>query len=69
MRDLEAARLGPSVKNKAHFVGLMSQLGGITYEERLRVREAEKRKKEAEKAKQQPRRRIRLPRFKPNVED
>ena len=63
MRDLEAARLGPGVKGKARLVGLMSQLGG-DYEERLRVREAEKRKKDAEKA-TRPKRRVRLPRFKP----
>lgn len=65
MRDLEAARLGPGIKSKARLVGLMSQLGGGTsYEERLQMREEEKRKKATEKA-TQPRRRIRLPRFKP----
>jgi DNA-binding transcriptional MerR regulator len=66
MRDLEAARLGPGVKGKARLVGLMSQLGG-DYKERLRVREAEKRKKDAEKA-TRPKRRVRMPRFKPKAE-
>jgi hypothetical protein len=64
LRDLEAARLGPSIKSKARLVGLMSQLGGVSYEDRLRMRDEEKRKKEAEKAKRPPQRRIRLPRFK-----
>jgi hypothetical protein len=63
MRDLEAARLGPGAKSKAHLVGLMSQLGG-GYDELVRMREAEKRKKEAEKANRHPRRRLRLPRAK-----
>jgi DNA-binding transcriptional MerR regulator len=65
MRDLEAARLGPSMKGKARLVGLMSQLGGGGYDELLKMREEEKRKKEAEKAKRQPQRRVRLPRVKP----
>jgi DNA-binding transcriptional MerR regulator len=64
MRDLEAARLGPSMKGKARLVGLMSQLGGGGYDELLKMREEEKRKKEAEKAKRQPQRRVRLPRAK-----
>jgi DNA-binding transcriptional MerR regulator len=64
MRDLEAARLGPSMKGKARLVGLMSQLGG-GYDELLKMREEEKRKKEAEKPKRQPQRRVRLPRVKP----
>ena len=34
MRDLEAARLGPSIKSKARLVGLMSQVAG---EKLLRV--------------------------------
>jgi hypothetical protein len=61
MRDLEAARLGPNVKGKARLVGLMSQIGGVTYEDRLRRREEEKRKKDAEKA-MRPKRRVRFPR-------
>jgi DNA-binding transcriptional MerR regulator len=65
MRDLEAARLGPSMKGKARLVGLMSQLGGGGYDELLKMREEEKRKKEAEKPKRQPQRRVRLPRAKP----
>jgi hypothetical protein len=64
MRELEAARLGPGVKGKARLVGLMSQVGGVTYEDRLRRREEEKRKKDAEKA-MRPKRRVRCPRRKP----
>ena len=67
MRDLEAARLGPSIKSKARLVGLMSQLGGGTsYDERLLVREAEKKKKENEKRQRRPR--GRLPGPKPKAE-
>jgi DNA-binding transcriptional MerR regulator len=62
MRDLEAARLGPSMKGKARLVGLMSQLGGGGYDELLKMREEEKRKKEPTR---QPQRRVRLPRAKP----
>jgi DNA-binding transcriptional MerR regulator len=61
LRVLEAAKLGPSVKSKVRLVGLMSQVGGIDYEERLRQREADKQRKEAEKAKRPPQRRVRLP--------
>jgi DNA-binding transcriptional MerR regulator len=65
MRNLEAARLGPSVKSKVRLIGLMSQLGGgVTYDDRLRMREEELRKKEAEKAKRPLQRRGRLPRWK-----
>jgi hypothetical protein len=67
MRDLEAARLGPSVKSKVRLVGLMSQIGGGGYEQLLRMREEAKRKKEAEKA-TRPKRRVRLPRRKPQDE-
>ena len=72
LRDLESARLGPSVQSKVRLVGLMSQVAGIDYEERLRQREAEKRRKEAERATRPPQRRIRLPRFpraKPSTSD
>ena len=67
MRDLEAARLGPSIQSKARLVGLMSQLGG-GYDELVKMREADKRKKEAEKTKKPPLRRLRLPRLKPNID-
>ncbi|WP_213737079.1 hypothetical protein [Bradyrhizobium sp. dw_411] len=60
MRELEAARLGPGVKGRARLVGLMSQIGGVTYEDRLLRRQEEKRKKDAEKA-ARPKRRVRLP--------
>jgi hypothetical protein len=64
MRQLESARLGLSGKSKARLAGLLSQIGGgVTYEERLRIREEDKRKKEAEKRARQPR--GRPPRFKP----
>jgi hypothetical protein len=44
LRTLEAARLGPSIKSKVRLIGLMSQLDGVvTYEDRLRMREAKKR--------------------------
>jgi hypothetical protein len=60
LRTLEAAKLGPSVKSQVRLVGLTSQVAGITYEERLRRREAEKQRKEAERARRRPQRRVRL---------
>jgi hypothetical protein len=45
LRDLESARLGLSGQSKARLAGLLSKIeGGITYEERLRMREANKRR-------------------------
>jgi hypothetical protein len=64
LRELEAARLGPSVKNKVRLVGLMAQVGGVTYEDLLRRREEEKRKKAEERAQRVVQRRVRLPRYK-----
>jgi hypothetical protein len=66
MRDLEAARLGPSVQAKARLTGLLSQIGSGDYADVVRRREAEKRKKDAEKANRPPQRRMRLPRPEPS---
>jgi len=67
MRDLEAARLGPGAKGKARLVGLMSQIGGVTYEDRLQRRQEEQRTKDAERAMRPKTRRVRLPRAKKHV--
>jgi hypothetical protein len=69
MRELERARLGPIVQSKVRPVGLMSQIGGVDYEQRVCDREAEKRKRSAEKRAARPQRRVRLPRIKPKAED
>lgn len=42
LRELEAAKLGPSVKSKACLVGPMSRIGG-GYDELVKMREAQKR--------------------------
>jgi hypothetical protein len=43
LRDLEAARLGPSIKAKARLAGLMSRVGG--YDHLVAVREAAEERK------------------------
>jgi hypothetical protein len=48
LRELEAARLGPSIKSKARLVGLMARVGG--YDHLVAVREAAEHRKEAAKA-------------------
>ncbi|SIO56267.1 hypothetical protein SAMN05443247_08240 [Bradyrhizobium erythrophlei] len=69
MRELEVARLGPSVKSKVRLMGLMQRIGGSDYAYLLQMREGGKRKKEAEKANRPPQRRVRLPRYKkPDLE-
>ena len=71
IRDLERVRLGPratATAGTARLIGQLAQFGG-DYDELVKMREAEKRKKEAEKAKRPPQRRVRIPRFKPKVED
>jgi len=66
LRELETARLGPSVKSKVRLVGLMSQVGGASYEQLLNLREANRLKLEANKMEEQRRRRPleKLPRAK-----
>ncbi|MET4034432.1 DNA-binding transcriptional MerR regulator [Bradyrhizobium sp. JR7.2] len=59
MREIEAARLGPSVKAKAKMTGLMAHVGD--YAQLVAFREAAERRKREEKAKQGPRRRVTLP--------
>lgn len=56
LRELEAARLGPSIKAKARLAGLMTKVGG--YDHLVAVRDAAERRKKAEK---KPQRRARLP--------
>lgn len=62
IRALEVTKLGPSVKSKIRLMGLMEQVGGTTYEDLLKMREAEKLRKEAEKRERRKRPRVRLPR-------
>ncbi|MGY2906563.1 hypothetical protein [Bradyrhizobium sp. URHC0002] len=69
LRELESARLGPSVKSQVRLIGLMSQVVGIDYEERVRQREAEKRRKEAERRERRVKQRVRLPRAKRPPQD
>jgi hypothetical protein len=57
LRQLEATRLGPSIKAKARLAGLMSHVGG--YDHLKAVREAAAIRKESA---QSPKRRIRFPR-------
>jgi hypothetical protein len=59
LRELEAARLRPSIKAKARLAGLMSHVGG--YDHLVAVREAAERRKREAKSKQGPRRRVTLP--------
>ncbi|MCP3399921.1 hypothetical protein [Bradyrhizobium sp. CCGB20] len=59
LRELESARLGPSIKAKAKLAGLMSRVGG--YDHLLEVREAADRRKREAKSKHGPRRRVTLP--------
>jgi hypothetical protein len=57
MRLLENTRL----ESKARLAGLLSQIGNVTYESRLREREEEKRRKAEEKATLWLNRRVPLP--------
>ncbi len=50
MRLLEGARLGMSTKSKVKLAGLLSQLGNVTYESRLKAREEERRQGLTERA-------------------
>ncbi|MCK1714016.1 MULTISPECIES: hypothetical protein [unclassified Bradyrhizobium] len=59
LRDLEAARIGPSIKAKAKLASLMSHVGG--YDHLVSVREAAERRKREGKSKGGPRRRVTLP--------
>ncbi|MCK1753821.1 hypothetical protein IVA78_00920 [Bradyrhizobium sp. 137] len=59
LRELEAARLGPSIKAKARLAGLMSHVGG--YDHLAAVREAAESRKREAKSKHGPRRRMTLP--------
>ncbi|MCC8976467.1 hypothetical protein [Bradyrhizobium brasilense] len=58
LRQLEAARLGPSIKAKARLAGLMSHLGG--YDHLKAVREAAEARRRPKT--EPPKRRVRLPR-------
>ena len=52
LRELEATRLGPSIKSKARLAGLMAQVGG--YDHLVAVREAAERRKDAAKVPTSP---------------